>query len=145
MEIYTIGFTTKTAAQFFESLRGVGIRRLVDVRLHNTSQLAAFTKRKDLEYFLRELCGAEYLHLPELSPTKEILDAYKKKQLPWEEYEPRFLEILQERQAETLVDRELFDLPTVLLCSEPTAQRCHRRLVAEYLRDRWGGVEITHL
>lgn len=145
MEIYTIGFTRKSARQFFESLRGAGIRRLIDVRLNNTSQLAAFAKRGDLEYFLQELCGADYFHIPDLSPTKEILDAYHKKLLAWEAYEPRFLELLAERQAEQLVDPGLFAVPAVLLCSEPDAQHCHRRLVAEYLGSKWGGARIVHL
>ncbi len=145
MEIYTIGFTRKSARQFFESLRGVGIKRLVDVRLNNTSQLAGFAKRGDLEYFLQELCGAEYLHLPGLSPAKEMLDAYHKKTLAWEAYESRFLELLAERGAERLVDPGLFAVPTVLLCSEPSAERCHRRLVAEYLGSQWGGARIVHL
>lgn len=145
MEIYTIGFTQKTAAQFFGVLRQRGIRRLIDVRLNNSSQLAAFTKRDDLEYFLRELCGAEYLHEPSLAPTKEILDAYKGKEISWEEYEQRFRELLCRRAVETTLNRRMFDVPAVLLCSEPTAQRCHRRLVAEYLAEKWGGATIVHL
>ena len=91
MEIYTIGFTQKNAAEFFETLRRAGIRRVIDVRLNNTSQLAGFTKRDDLEYFLEQICQAAYDHQPELSPTKEILDGYKKKEIPWEEYEARFV------------------------------------------------------
>ena len=118
---------------------------MIDVRLNNTSQLAAFTKRADLGYFLEELCRAEYLHRPDLSPTKEILDAYKKKIMPWDEYEARFLAILDERKAEESVDQRLFDGPAVLLCSEPTAEHCHRRLVAEYLAAKWEDVKIIHL
>lgn len=145
MEIYTIGFTKKTAAEFFDSLRRAGIKRLIDVRLNNTSQLAGFAKREDLPYFLREICEADYRHEPMLSPDKELLDGYKKKTVPWEEYESRFLALLADRQAETLVDPRLFDVPTVLLCSEPTADHCHRRLVAEYLAVKWGDVKIVHL
>ncbi len=145
MEIHTIGFTKKTAREFFESLRRAGIKRLIDVRLNNTSQLAAFAKRSDLGYFLEELCQAEYLHRPDLSPTKEILDAYKKKLMPWDEYEARFLAILDERKVEESVDRGLFDVPAVLLCSEATAEHCHRRLVAEYLTAKWDNVKIIHL
>ena len=118
---------------------------MIDVRLNNTSQLAAFTKRADLSYFLEELCEAEYLHRPDLSPTKEILDAYKKKVMPWDEYEARFLGILDERKAEEAVDERLFDDPAVLLCSEPTAEHCHRRLVAEYLAAKWEDVKVIHL
>jgi len=145
VEIYTIGFTKKNAAEFFSILRRAGIRRLIDVRLNNTSQLAAFTKRDDLNYFLDEICGAEYLHQPLLSPTKDVLDAYKKKEISWEEYEPRFLDQLAEREVEKAIDKRLFDVPTVLLCSEPAAEHCHRRLVAEYLGRCWGDVEIVHL
>ena len=145
MEIYTIGFTKKSAAEFFAALRRAGIRRLIDVRLNNTSQLAGFAKRDDLQFFLRELCGADYHHEPALAPTKEILDAYKKKQISWEEYETRFVDLLVECAAEQAVDRRLFEVPAVLLCSEPSPNRCHRRLAAEYLAGKWGGMEIVHL
>jgi len=145
VEIYTIGFTKKTAAEFFTSLRQAGIKRLVDVRLNNTSQLAGFAKRDDLEFFLKEICQAEYHHQPMLSPDKDLLDGYKKKTVSWEQYEQRFLDVLRQREVETSIDRQLFDVPTVLLCSEPTADRCHRRLVAEYLAANWGDVSIVHL
>ena len=145
MEIYSIGFTKKTAEQFFSTLRTAGIRLLLDVRLNNVSQLAGFAKRGDLAFFLKEMCSAEYLHQPMLAPTAEILDAYRGKKLAWEEYQARFLALMAERQIESRLDRALFRTPAVLLCSEPTAERCHRRLVLEYLRDRWGDVTITHL
>ena len=145
MEVYTIGFTKKTAAEFFEALRGAGIRRLLDVRLNNTSQLAGFTKREDLAYFLGEICGAEYVHEPLLAPTPELFDRYKKQGASWHEYERGFLGLLAERRVEDALDRVLFDVPTVLLCSETAAERCHRRLVVEYLQSRWGGVEAVHL
>ena len=118
---------------------------MIDVRLNNTSQLAAFTKRDDLEYFLRQICRADYLHQPALSPTKEILDGFKKKEIPWEQYEPRFVALLAEREVEKTIDRRWFDVPCVLLCSEPTPELCHRRLVAEYLAGQWGDVKIVHL
>ena len=145
MEIYTIGFTQKSAREFFTLLGQAGIRRLIDVRLNNRSQLAAFTKSADLEYFLEVIIEADYRHEPILSPTKEVLDGYKKKEIPWEQYEPRFLALLAEREVEHAIDRRLFEVPTVLLCSEPTAERCHRRLVAEYLAEAWGGARIVHL
>jgi len=145
MEVYTIGFTKKSAEEFFGLLRQAGIKRLIDVRLSNTSQLSGFAKRDDLRYFLSELCGAEYLHEPILSPTKDILDAYSKKTISWDEYQTRFLALLDERDAEKIVDKRDFDVPTVLLCSEPEADYCHRRLVAEYLRAKWGDVRIVHL
>jgi uncharacterized protein (DUF488 family) len=145
MEIYSIGFTQKTAEQFFSKLRSAGIQRLLDVRLNNVSQLAGFAKREDLAYFLKEICGAEYIHEPMLAPTPEILGGYRSKKLTWNEYENRFLALMAERQIESRLARSLFESPTVLLCSEPAADRCHRRLVLEYLRQKWGGISISHL
>ncbi len=145
MEVYTIGFTRRSAAGFFGALRDAGIRRLLDVRLNNTSQLAGFAKRDDLEYFLRELCGAEYVHEPLLAPTQELLDAYRNTRGSWDAYAERFLALLREREVERILDRALLAGPTVLLCSEPTADRCHRRLVLEYLAAHWGDVTPVHL
>jgi uncharacterized protein (DUF488 family) len=145
VEIYTIGFTQTSAADFFGRLRSAGIRRLVDVRLNNSSQLAAFAKRDDLGYFLHELCAAEYVHEPLLAPTQEMLDAYKKQRGAWQEYERRYLDLLNERKIETHLDRDLFGGPTVLLCSEAEATHCHRRLVIEYLQDFWQDMEASHL
>lgn len=145
MEVYSIGFTQKSAAQFFGLLKQHGIKQLLDVRLNNSSQLAAFTKRDDLAYFLREICAARYIHDPMLAPTEEMLDAYKKQKGSWSEYEARFLALMAERRIESRLERTLFTIPTVLLCSEPTADRCHRRLVLEYLQDNWGDLQIVHL
>jgi uncharacterized protein (DUF488 family) len=145
MDLYTIGFARKTAPQFFGALRQAGVKRLLDVRLNNTSQLAGFTKRDDLPFFLKEICGADYAHEPRLAPTAEILDGYKEKTVSWEEYERRFNALLAERRVEETLDRAAFAAPTVLLCGEPTAEHCHRRLVAEYLRAKWGDVRIVHL
>jgi uncharacterized protein (DUF488 family) len=118
---------------------------LIDVRLNNTSQLAGFAKRDDLQFFLREICQADYCHEPALAPTEEILDAYKKKQISWDEYETRFVDLLIQRGAEHAVDCRLFDQRAVLLCSEPKPQHCHRRLAAEYLAKKWGDTRIIHL
>ena len=145
MEIYTIGFTKKSAEEFFGLLRGAGIRRLVDVRLNNVSQLAAFTKRDDLRFFLRELCNADYVHEPRLAPTEDILKAYQRKEISWEQYHVAFRELLARREAETLLSKSSFATPTVLLCSEPTAEKCHRKLVAEYLAAAWGETTVVHL
>jgi hypothetical protein len=98
-----------------------------------------------LRFFLREICGADYLHEPLLAPTQEILDAYKKNKGSWLDYEPEFLALMAERKIEDKIDRALFSVRTALLCSEPTAEHCHRRLVLEYLRDKWGDLTITHL
>lgn len=145
MEIFTIGFTQSTAAHFFGRLRAAGIRRLLDVRLNNVSQLAGFAKRDDLAFFLGELCGAEYVHEPLLAPSLEMLDEYKKQKGSWVEYERRFLGLMAERRIEERVSREMFAVPTVLLCSEATAEQCHRRLVLEHLQEHWGGLTVTHL
>lgn len=144
MRIFTIGFTKKSAGQFFGLLRESDTHRVVDVRLNNVSQLAGFAKRGDLAYFLREICDMEYLHLPELAPTKELLDDYRKRRCDWATYEIRFLDLLQARRVEETVARETVD-SSCLLCSEHSADRCHRRLVAEYLDRHWGGIDIKHL
>ena len=145
MEVYSIGFTKKTAKQFFGILGKTGIRRLLDVRLKNASQLAGFTKREDLEFFLREICAAEYRHEPLLAPTKEMLNDYKKHKGTWEEYEHRFLALMADRKVEEKLDAGIFAVPTVLLCSEPTPDHCHRRLVLEYLQQKWSNLTIHHL
>lgn len=145
MEVYTTGFTKKTAAQFFGSLKQAGIKQLIDIRLNNSSQLAGFTKREDLPFFLKEICGIEYRHEPLLAPTQDMLDTYKKQKGSWSAYEQRFLALMQERRIEEKVNPEVFAIPTVLLCSEATAEHCHRRLVLEYLREKWGDIEIIHL
>ena len=145
MRVCTIGFTKKSAEMFFTAIRDSGAARVVDVRLNNVSQLAGFSKRDDLAYFLRELCGASYRHEPLLAPTQALLDGYRKAKRGWPAYEREYLALLAERRVEERLPRDLFATPSVLLCSEPTPERCHRRLVAEYLRARWGGFEIRHL
>ena len=144
IEIFTIGFVRKSARDFFEILQRAGVKAVVDIRLRNVSQLAGFTKKDDLNFFLHTIAGIEYAHRPELAPTKEILDDYKKKKLSWPEYEERFLKVIVERQIESLLTPEELD-HACLLCSEPKADKCHRRLVAEYLRNKWDNVEICHL
>jgi len=144
MKIFTIGFTNKRAQQFFEKLRRAGVRRVVDVRLNNVSQLAGFSKKEDLQYFLRAIDGIDYVHLPELAPTKVLLDAYKKHKGDWSVYENEFLELMERRHIETSVAKDIID-QGCLLCSEDEPHHCHRRLVAEYLQRRWGGVSIEHL
>ncbi len=143
MKVYTIGFTRRSAEDFFTTLAGSGAKRLVDVRLNNSSQLAGFSKRDDLRYFLKAICQMDYLHLPELAPTQQLLDGYRKGN-DWSRYEQEFLALISERQVENTVAREVID-GACLLCSEPTADHCHRRLVAEYLRSHWGNLEIVHL
>jgi len=144
MKLFTIGFTHKSAEQFFGILRQSGAKRVVDVRLNNLSQLAGFTKKKDLEYFLKALCGMEYLHVPELAPTQDMLDAYKKQKGDWAVYERQFLDLMRKRQVEKTVSHDVI-ADGCLLCSEEKPHRCHRRLVAEYLKEQWGNLEIQHL
>jgi uncharacterized protein (DUF488 family) len=144
MEIFTIGFTKKNAEKFFSRIQQPGIKRIVDIRLNNVSQLAGFTKKEDLKYFLREICDLDYFHLIELAPTKEILDAYKKNGDNWNTYERQFLDLMAKRRVDETVPRNIID-GGCLLCSEATAEHCHRRLVAEYLQNKWGDLEIKHL
>ncbi len=144
MKVYTIGFTKKSADRFFGLLRESGTKRVVDVRLNNISQLAGFAKRDDLAFFLAEICGMEYVHLPELAPTKEMMDDYKKHGGDWGTYETRFLELMRRRQIERTIPEEVV-ADGCLLCSEDKPHHCHRRLVVEYLADHWGRIEITHL
>ncbi len=144
MKIFTIGFTKKNAREFFTKLRDAGVRRLLDVRLNNTSQLSGFAKKDDLKFFLQELAGIDYVHLSDLAPTQEILDAYKKRKGSWDEYERAFLDLMSDRRIEDKLDRALLD-QGCLLCSEQKPHQCHRRLVAEYLREKWGEIEVEHL
>lgn len=144
MEIYTIGFAKKSAEEFFGLLRGAGIRRLIDIRLNNSSQLAGFTKARDLKYFLHEILGAEYRHEPLLAPSEDILNAYKSGG-SWTDYELAYKQLLSDRSVEDVLRPTDFDVPTVLLCSEPTAERCHRRLAVEYLDSVWGGITRVDL
>ena len=113
--------------------------------MNNSSQLAGFAKRDDLSFFLEELCGGEFLHEPLLTPTRDILDAYRKGREGWLGYERRFLELMRERRIEETLDRNLFGVPTALLCSEAKPERCHRRLVLEYLDREWGDIQAVHL
>jgi len=144
IKLFTIGFTRKSAEHFFTMLSKAGVQRVIDIRLNNVSQLAGFAKRDDLRFFLKTLCGADYLHLPELAPTKELLDAFRKEGGNWSAYKKDFLKLIADRQIEKRVTKDLIH-SSCLLCSEETPQFCHRRLVAEYLADKWGDVAITHL
>ena len=144
LRTFTIGFTKKSAEQFFTKLQQAGVQRVVDVRLNNSSQLAGFAKRDDLQFFLKGLYGIEYVHVPELAPTKDILDAYKKNNGDWSVYEREFLELLDKRRIHDSIPRELI-AGGCLLCSEHLPEHCHRRLVLEYLAQHWGPIETNHL
>jgi uncharacterized protein (DUF488 family) len=143
--VSTIGFTKTTAEGFFERLLNAGVKKVVDVRLHNTSQLAGFAKADDLAYFLKKVGGIQYVHQPLLAPTDPMLKAYKKEKGDWRTYEERFLGLMTERQIEKHFTPEAFDC-ACLLCSEATPHHCHRRLVCEYLNGKWGGaLTVRHL
>jgi len=144
MKIFTIGFTKKSAESFFAKLKSAGVKRLIDIRLNNVSQLAGFAKQDDLRYFAKAICDIDYVHLLDFAPTKDILDAYKKSNGDWKLYQSNFLELMKIRRVENNVARALLD-GGCLLCSEDKPDQCHRRLVAEYLKEKWGEVEIEHI
>ncbi|TLD44635.1 MAG: hypothetical protein FAZ92_03117 [Accumulibacter sp.] len=144
MKLFTIGFTKKSAEAFFGKLTRSGAKRVVDVRLNNVSQLAGFAKRNDLQFFLREICHMDYVHVPELTPTQDILDEYKKNKGDWGVYEQKFLELMRKREIEKKIDPAVI-ADGCLLCSEDKPHYCHRRLVAEYLKSHWGDVEVSHI
>jgi uncharacterized protein (DUF488 family) len=143
--VMTIGFTKTDAEGFFERLLSSGVKKVVDVRLHNTSQLAGFAKSNDLAYFLKKLGGIQYVHQPMLAPTDDMLKAYKKEKGDWSVYELKFMELMQDRKIEDRLRPTMFD-GVCLLCSEATPHHCHRRLVLEYLNGKWGdALDVQHL
>ena len=146
MTIYTIGFTKKSAEDFFELLKQHRVELMIDIRLNNKSQLAGFSKGSDLRYFLREICGANYVHCPEYAPTKELLSAYQAGNTSWSEYERVFDQLMESRKDYLSFLQKYSRFSRVcLLCSEPTPERCHRRLVAEKIAATDPSVEIIHL
>ena len=145
MRLFTIGFAKKTAEEFFELLMKNGVIKVIDIRLNNKSQLAGFAKSRDLEYFLKRIGQIEYVYLPEFAPTNELFKGYRDKEISWEEYEKRYLEILNERDPLKNYDLSYF-ADSCLLCSESIAQKCHRRLMAEYIKEMKGdNLQIVHL
>jgi uncharacterized protein (DUF488 family) len=145
MKTFTIGFTQKKAEHFFSLIRKNNISRIVDVRLNTTSQLSGFAKKNDLIFFLRELCQAEYIYTPDLTPTKVMLDSYKKKIISWDSYADKFTNLMIQRNIERTIDKSIID-NGCLLCSEHEPHHCHRRLVIEYLNEHWNtDLEVLHL
>jgi len=144
IQLFTIGFAETSAERFFTLLRASGARRVIDVRLNNTSQLSGFTKKDDLRFFLREVGGIDYLHMPELAPTPDILDAFKKHKGSWDVYERAFKQLMATRSIENAIAQGVADRGC-LLCSEKRPEHCHRRLVAEYLQGKWPELVVTHL
>ena len=144
-DVCTIGFTQTSAKGFFERLKVAGVRSVIDVRLHNTSQLAGFAKADDLAFFLGEIGGMTYRLEPLLAPSDDILKAFKRDKGDWRVYEASFLSLMAERQIETRLAPSLFD-QACLLCSEAAPHHCHRRLVCEYLNGKWDGrLKVRHL
>lgn len=144
-DVCTIGFTQTTARGFFERLKAAQVRAVIDVRLHNTSQLAGFAKADDLAFFLGEIGGMTYRHEPLLAPSDDILKAFKRDKGDWRVYETRFLDLMAERRIEARLKPDLFE-GACLLCSEATPHHCHRRLVCEYLNRKWDGrLRVRHL
>jgi len=143
MKIYTIGFTKQTSEEFFEKLKSVGVKRVIDIRLNKTSQLAAFAKGTDLPYLLKATGGIEYLSHSELAPTKELLKSYRSKEITWEEFEKSYKNQIKDSKAILGLNKSDFE-DACLLCSENTAEKCHRRLLAEELAKIWD-IEIIHL
>lgn len=143
--LYTIGFTKKNARQFFGLIQGSGVRKVLDTRLNNVSQLAGFTKKDDLAFFLEKLAGVSYEHALRLAPTDDILKSYKKGEISWDVYADAYIDLINRRYVEDLFSADVLD-GACLLCSEPTPHHCHRRLAAEFFQNHLGGgVEIVHL
>lgn len=146
MKVFTIGFTEKKAEMFFSLVKSSGVKRIVDVRLNNVSQLSGFSKKDDLKYFLKEICDIDYVHIRDLAPTKEILVPYQKKEISWQQYEEKFLNLMAIRNIEKHLKKETID-NGCLLCSENLPHLCHRRLVCDYLESHWNETEfcVSHL
>lgn len=144
IRLYTIGFTEKTAATFFTLLKTAGVKKIIDTRLNNVSQLAGFAKGKDLEYFAKEIGDMGYEHNINLAPTKELLSSYRDKTITWAEYETAYISLLDARNIIQDMDFEKLN-DNCLLCSEHKPEMCHRRLLAEYLQEENKEIEIIHL
>jgi uncharacterized protein (DUF488 family) len=133
MRIFTIGFTKKSAESFFSLLTNSGAKRMVDVRLNNISQLAGFAKKDDLKYFLRAICGMDYLHLPELAPTQQMLDAYKKEKGDWAAYEVQFLDLMRSREVEKSISKDVLSVINGKTSRSSTCKWQVFRLLRRYL------------
>ena len=144
IKLYTIGFTEKTAEKFFTLLQQAGVKKILDIRINNISQLAGFAKGKDLVYFAKAIVGADYEHNVDLAPTKELLKDYRDKKIEWSHYEKEYLDILDKRNTLKKLELDKWD-GVCLLCSEHQPELCHRRLLAEYLQKANPEIEIIHL
>ena len=140
MKIYTIGFTKKSAEEFFKLLRNNNIKQLIDIRLNNTSQLSGFTKKKDLEFFLKEIANINYYYFDFLAPTKDLREIVE----DWPTYTQKYLKLLSDRDVLDILEFDFFKNTTVFLCSEPEAKNCHRSILTDYLKKHWD-LEVEHL
>ncbi|HPE65722.1 MAG TPA: DUF488 domain-containing protein [Synergistales bacterium] len=144
IKLFTIGCSGRSARDFFGALGKAQIQTVIDIRLRNTSHLAGFSKMQDLPFFLESICGAAYIHIPQLAPTERILDDFKKNKGSWDEYETAYLRLLEERGAEDLLSPAFLHMGC-LLCSETKSDYCHRRLASDYFARKFSEVSITHL
>lgn len=145
IRLYTIGFTGKTAEDFFTLLQKAGVSKVIDTRINNVSQLAGFAKSQDLEYFLRSIAGIQYEHNLDMAPTKELLSSYRDKELTWDQYEKKYIALLEQRNVARYAAQPIYLDASCFLCSEHEPDHCHRRLLAEYLQRINTSIEINHL
>ena len=144
IRLLTIGFTKKSAQQFFELLKKNKVKKLVDIRINNTSQLAGFAKGQDLEYFVKEIIGIPYVHITDFAPTKELLSDYQNKRIDWDAYQKIFRQLIEKRNIAKKYKIKDFD-NACFLCSEELPEQCHRRLLVEYFKEHNPEVQIVHL
>jgi uncharacterized protein (DUF488 family) len=144
IKLYTIGFTKKSAKQFFELLKKNKVSKLVDIRINNVSQLAGFAKGTDLEYFVKQILKIPYIHIKDFAPTKELLKDYQGKKINWTEYQKIFTQLIEKRNIIKKYDISQFN-NACFLCSEELPDECHRRLLVEYFKEKNGNIDIFHL
>ena len=145
IKLFTIGFTGSSAEDFFERLRGAGVKKVIDTRLWASSQLAGFAKKKDLPFFVKELAGADYEYRDDLAPTADILKAYKDGKISWDSYEVQYIDLINHRNLANVLSPDEVN-EACFLCACKTEHNCHRRLLAEYLQREWKQpLEVAHL
>ena len=144
ISLYTLGFTKKNASKFFGLLEQNNIKRLVDIRINTSSQLSGFAKDEDLKYFLERIVHIEYIYIPDFAPTKELFNSYREKKLSWEEYEIEYQNLIRTRKVREKYSVDDFD-GNCFLCSEDLPDKCHRRLLVEYLKNNRDDIIIKHL
>ena len=144
IKLYTIGFTGKSAEKFFDLLKKAEVKKIIDTRINNVSQLSGFAKGTDLKFFAKEIGNISYEHDIDFAPTKDLLADYRSKKITWQEYEKEYLNLLDLRKVKSKIEIQKLH-KNCLLCSEHTAEKCNRRLLAEYLQQSFNDVEVIHL